>query len=51
MANLTGNWNYPTAILFGAGRINELAKACYDLKISKPLFVTDSGLVNLDITK
>ena len=24
----TANWNYPTAIRFGAGRINELAEAC-----------------------
>ena len=25
---LTGNWSYPTAIRFGAGRISEIADAC-----------------------
>lgn len=45
------NWNYPTTIWFGAGRINELAKACMQLGIKKPLFVTDEGLVKLDIVK
>ena len=25
---MTGNWNYPTPIRFGAGRISELAEAC-----------------------
>jgi len=47
---LTGNWSYPTAIKFGAGRINELAQACKDAGISKPLLVTDKGLAGLDIT-
>ena len=23
-----GNWNYPTTIRFGVGRISELAKCC-----------------------
>ena len=30
-ATLTGNWNYPTAMRFGPGRIAELAEACYRL--------------------
>jgi alcohol dehydrogenase class IV len=38
------NWNYPTAIRFGAGRIAELPDACRDLGISRPLLVTDPGL-------
>ena len=39
-----GNWNYPTTIRFGSGRLKELAAACHDLGISRPLIVTDPGL-------
>ncbi|MHA6265094.1 iron-containing alcohol dehydrogenase [Arenibacterium sp. CAU 1754] len=49
--NLTGNWSYPTAIKFGAGRINELADACAACGMKKPLLVTDKGLANLPITQ
>ena len=48
--NLTGNWSYPTAIRFGAGRIAELAEACGEAGISRPLLVTDRGLAGLPIT-
>ena len=48
--NLTGNWSYPTAMRFGAGRINEIAEACQSAGISKPLLVTDKGLANMDMT-
>ncbi len=48
--NLTGNWTYPTAIKFGAGRIDELPGACADAGITKPLLVTDKGLADLPIT-
>lgn len=48
--NLTGNWSYPTAIKFGAGRIAELAEACVACGMSKPLLVTDKGLASLPIT-
>ena len=44
------NWNYPTAIRFGAGRIAELAEACKAAGIARPLLVTDAGLAPLDIT-
>jgi len=44
------NWNYPTAIRFGAGRIAELPEACRIAGISRPLLVTDAGLARLDIT-
>jgi 4-hydroxybutyrate dehydrogenase len=48
--NLVGNWNYPTPIRFGAGRIVEIADACAAAGIKKPLLVSDKGLANLDIT-
>ena len=38
------NFNYPTAIKFGAGRIKELADHCKANGIKRPLFVTDPGL-------
>ena len=38
------NFNYPTAIKFGAGRIRELAAVCKANGIKRPLFVTDPGL-------
>jgi alcohol dehydrogenase class IV len=44
---LKGNWNYPTSIRFGAGRIRELPDACAQLGISKPLLITDRGLAEL----
>ncbi|MDN5204681.1 iron-containing alcohol dehydrogenase [Fulvivirgaceae bacterium BMA10] len=45
------NWNFPTSIWFGPGRIKELVKACEHLGIQNPLFVTDEVLINLDIVK
>ena len=47
---LNANWNYPTPIRFGAGRISEIADACKAAGISKPLLVTDKGLASMDIT-
>jgi alcohol dehydrogenase len=44
------NWNYPTPIRFGAGRIAELAEACLIHGIRRPLLVTDAGLANAPIT-
>ena len=48
---LTTNWNYPTNVWFGIDRINDLAKACRQLGLKNPLFVTDEGLVKLDIVE
>ncbi|HAD88019.1 MAG TPA: alcohol dehydrogenase [Rhodospirillaceae bacterium] len=45
--SLTGNWNYPTAIRFGAGRLSELGEACKQAGMSNPLLVTDPGLAAL----
>ena len=44
------NCNYPTTIWFGAGKIEDLANACLNLKIKSPLFVTDKDLLNLPMT-
>ncbi len=41
---LRGNWNYPTAMRFGPGRIAELAEACASLGMTRALLVTDPGL-------
>ncbi|MGB5092472.1 MAG: iron-containing alcohol dehydrogenase [Parvibaculum sp.] len=46
-ASLTGNWNYPTRIRFGAGRFRELPQACGAAGIERPLIVTDPGLMPL----
>ena len=46
---LRGNWNYPTAIRFGAGRISELPDTCRTLGIQRPLLVTDAGLAQLPL--
>jgi alcohol dehydrogenase class IV len=48
---LTGTWSYPTAIRFGAGRIAELAEACAQAGITRPLLVTDKGLAPLPVTE
>ncbi len=49
--SLTGNWSYPTAMKFGAGRIAELPDACAQAGIKRPLLVTDKGLADLPVTQ
>ena len=48
---MTFNWNYPTTVWVGENRIKDLIQACIDLKINKPLLVTDKDLVNLTMIK
>jgi alcohol dehydrogenase class IV len=43
-ATLKANWNYPTTVWAGPGRIAELPAACMKLGIARPLLVTDEGL-------
>lgn len=45
--SFTSNWNYPTPIKFGPGRIKELAQHCRANNIQRPLLVTDAGLAKL----
>ncbi len=47
MTTLKGNWNYPTLMRFGAGRIRELPEACRNLGMQRPLIVTDPSLAKL----
>ncbi len=44
------NWNYPTLMWVGENTSKDISKACKQLKISNPLFVTDKDLINLEMT-
>ncbi len=48
-AVLRGTWSFPTTIWFGAGKISMLARACKTLGMTRPLFVTDPGLAEMDM--
>ncbi|WP_169569692.1 iron-containing alcohol dehydrogenase [Sneathiella limimaris] len=48
---LTGNWNYPTAVRFGAGRAKEIGAACKELGMTNPLLITDPGLASLPMVQ
>ena len=48
---LRGNWNYPTSVRFGAGRISELADAVKVAGMNNPLFVTDPVLAKMPMTE
>ena len=45
------NWNYPTAIRFGAGRVAELPQEAKKAGMKKPLFVTDPFLATTAIAQ
>ena len=45
------NWNYPTNVKVGAGRINELADLCKALGMKRPLLITDPGIAALPMLK
>ena len=49
MSTLTSKWNFPTTVLFGAGRIKELPAVLNAAGIKNPLFVTDPGLAKLPV--
>lgn len=43
------NWNFPTPVRFGPGRVVELPDACRELGIERPLLVTDPGIAALSM--
>ena len=45
MSSIT-SWNFPTSIKIGSGSLNQISGICKDLKILKPLIVTDKNLQN-----
>ena len=45
------NWNYPTAVRVGAGRLQEVSAACRELGMTAPLLVTDPGLLALPMVE
>jgi len=45
------NWNYPTLIRFGCGRLSELDECCQSLGMINPLLVTDPGLAALPMVQ
>jgi alcohol dehydrogenase class IV len=47
---LSGNWNYPTSVRFGAGRISELGYAANAAGMSRPLLVTDPTVAKMPMT-
>jgi alcohol dehydrogenase len=51
MALAKANWNYPTAIRFGAGRIAELPEVCRSLGMARPLLVTDPVLAEMPMVR
>jgi alcohol dehydrogenase class IV len=40
----SANWNYPTNVKVGAGRVKELAGLCRTLGMQSPLLITDPGI-------
>ncbi len=47
----SANWNYPTNVKVGAGRIAELAELCKSMDIQSPLVITDPGLAALPMVE
>lgn len=48
---MQANWNYPTAIKFGPGRISELPDHVRAQGMTRPLLVTDKALAALPVTQ
>ncbi len=47
---LRGNWNFPTTVRFGNGRIGELPEALKAAGIARPLLVTDPTVAKMAMT-
>ncbi len=46
---LRSNWNYPTTLWVGPGRLSELPDACERAGLKRPLIVTDQGLLGSEM--
>ena len=46
---LAGNWNFPTPIRFGSGRIRESTQTCREFEIEHLLLITDPGLAAMSM--
>ena len=49
-ATLATTWNFPTTVVYGAGSLAKVARACDQAGITRPLIVTDPGLAALPVT-
>ncbi len=47
MSELQANWNYPSNIHVGPGRVSELPELCRELAMQAPLLITDPVLAEL----
>jgi len=45
--SFSANWNYPTSVKVGAGRVAELAELCTMIGMKSPLLITDPGIAEL----
>jgi alcohol dehydrogenase len=50
VAKIATTWNYPTTVVYGAGSLAKVARACDQAVIQRPLVVTDPGLAALPVT-
>jgi len=48
---MNANWNYPTAMRVGPGRLSELPNVCQEVGMTAPLLVTDPGLATLPMVE
>jgi len=48
---VAANFNFPTSIRFGAGRVKDLPTLCREAGIAAPLLVTDPALAEMTMTR
>lgn len=48
---MNANWNYPTTMRVGPGRLSELPDVCQEVGMTAPLLVTDPGLATLPMVE
>ena len=51
IATLSATWSYPTTVVYGAGSLAKVARACDQAGIARPLIVTDPGLAAMPMTE